>query len=128
MPAGDKIQAEDRSAKRRQVRVFISSPCREMHAARNHLITVIFPELRHRAEQLELDLVDLDLRPGVAVKDANGETANPGNTADDGSTIRSRSSCLSRNLSSRRHLSYKILKRMPCHTMYSSAIQFETNS
>lgn len=47
-----------------------------MHAERDHLITVVFPELRERLELLGLDFFDVDLRWGVPDKDANGEEAN----------------------------------------------------
>ena len=57
----------------RQVRVFISSTFRDMHAERDHLVTVVFPELR---ERLGLEFFDVDLRWGVPAKDADGETAN----------------------------------------------------
>jgi hypothetical protein len=70
----------------RQIRVFISSTFRDMHAERDHLVTVVFPELRERVEQLGLEFFDVDLRFrlrqgcgvtwGVPAKDANGETAN----------------------------------------------------
>jgi WD40 repeat protein len=58
------------------VRVFISSTFRDMHAERDHLVTVVFPELRERVELLGLEFFDVDLRWGVPAKDANGETAN----------------------------------------------------
>ncbi|MEI6605742.1 MAG: DUF4062 domain-containing protein, partial [Verrucomicrobiota bacterium] len=58
------------------VRVFISSTFRDMHAERDHLVTVVFPELRERVERLGLEFFDVDLRWGVPSKDANGETAN----------------------------------------------------
>jgi WD40 repeat protein len=58
------------------VRVFISSTFRDMHAERDHLVTVVFPELRERVERLGLEFFDVDLRWGVPAKDANGETAN----------------------------------------------------
>jgi WD40 repeat protein len=58
------------------VRVFISSTFRDMHAERDHLVTVVFPELRERVEQLGLEFFDVDLRWGVPAKDLNGETAN----------------------------------------------------
>ena len=58
------------------VRVFISSTFRDMHAERDHLVTVVFPELRERVEQLGLEFFDVDLRWGLPAKDANGETAN----------------------------------------------------
>jgi hypothetical protein len=64
------------SAASRTVRVFISSTFRDMHAERDHLVTVVFPELRERFEKLGLEFYDVDLRWGVPAKDANGETAN----------------------------------------------------
>lgn len=73
MPDGSKA---DRSIAGQTVRVFISSTFRDMHAERDHLVTVVFPELRERVEQLGLEFFDVDLRWGVPAKDANGETAN----------------------------------------------------
>jgi WD40 repeat protein len=64
------------AAASRTVRVFISSTFRDMHAERDHLVTVVFPELRERFEKLGLEFYDVDLRWGVPAKDANGETAN----------------------------------------------------
>ena len=58
------------------VRVFISSTFRDMHAERDHLVTVVFPELRERVERLGLEFFDVDLRWGVPTKDVSGETAN----------------------------------------------------
>ncbi len=63
-------------ATQQTVRVFISSTFRDMHAERDHLVTVVFPELRERVEQLGLEFFDVDLRWGVPAKDANGETAH----------------------------------------------------
>ena len=60
----------------KQVRVFISSTFRDMQAERDYLVTVVFPELRERVEQLGLEFFDVDLRWGVPAKDLNGETAN----------------------------------------------------
>jgi WD40 repeat protein len=60
----------------KQVRVFVSSTFRDMHAERDHLVTVVFPELRERVERLGLEFFDVDLRWGVPEKDVNGETAN----------------------------------------------------
>ena len=76
MPAGDKSQTQSPSAKDRQVRVFISSTFRDMHAERDHLATVVFPELRERIEQFGLEFFDVNLRWSVPAKNANGETAN----------------------------------------------------
>jgi WD40 repeat protein len=64
------------SATWKTVRVFISSTFRDMHAERDHLVTVVFPELRERAEQLGLEFFDVDLRWGVPEKNADGEKAN----------------------------------------------------
>ena len=64
------------TTERNVVRVFISSTFRDMHAERDHLVTVVFPELRERIERLGLEFFDVDLRWGVPAKDANGETAN----------------------------------------------------
>lgn len=60
----------------KQVRVFISSTFRDMNAERDHLVTVVFPELRERLEQLGLEFFDVDLRWGVPEKTVDGETAN----------------------------------------------------
>src|SRR5947209_19958335 len=57
----------------KQVRVFISSTFRDMHAERDHLVTVVFSELRERVEQLGLEFFDVDLRWGVPDKDVDGE-------------------------------------------------------
>ncbi len=59
-----------------KVRVFISSTFKDMHAERDHLVTVVFPELRERCERLGLEFFDVDLRWGVPEKGADGETAN----------------------------------------------------
>jgi len=46
----------------RKVRIFVSSTFRDMHAERDHLVTVVFPELRERLETLGL-LEDGRIRP-----------------------------------------------------------------
>jgi hypothetical protein len=64
---------------KQSVRVFISSTFRDPAARgteRDHLVTVVFPELRERVELLGLEFFDVDLRRGVSAKDLNGETAN----------------------------------------------------
>lgn len=40
--------------------VFISSTFYNMHAERDYLITVVFPELRKRVEQLGLEFFDVE--------------------------------------------------------------------
>ena len=43
-----------------EVRVFVSSTFHDMHAERDHLVTVVFPELRERCERLGLEFFDVD--------------------------------------------------------------------
>jgi telomerase protein component 1 len=52
------------------VRIFISSTFRDMHAERDHLLKVVFRELRERCAKRRLHLVDLDLRWGVTEEEA----------------------------------------------------------
>jgi tetratricopeptide (TPR) repeat protein len=52
------------------VRVFISSTFRDMHAERDHLVKVVFPELRERMAGRHLHLVDIDLRWGITEEEA----------------------------------------------------------
>ncbi len=52
------------------VRVFISSTFRDMHAERDHLVKVVFPELRERMAGRHLYLVDIDLRWGITEEEA----------------------------------------------------------
>ncbi len=49
----------------RHLRVFISSTFRDMHAERNHLVTVIFPQLRRLCEARGVTWGEVDLRWGV---------------------------------------------------------------
>src|SRR5271169_2660308 len=76
MLTGDKTHAQGHSAEDRQIRVFISSTFRDMHAERDHLVTVVFPELRERVERLGLEFYDVDLRWGVPERGMDGERAN----------------------------------------------------
>jgi len=46
------------------IRIFISSTFRNMHAERDHLVKVVFPELRERCAKRRLHLTDVDLRWG----------------------------------------------------------------
>jgi Tfp pilus assembly protein PilF len=52
------------------VRVFISSTFRDMHAERDHLVKVVFPELHERMAGRHLNLVDIDLRWGITEQQA----------------------------------------------------------
>ena len=60
----------------RQVRVFISSTFRDMNSERDHLVTMVFPELRDRVERLGFEFYDVDLRWGVPESGIDGERAN----------------------------------------------------
>src|SRR5271169_5355155 len=60
----------------KQVRVFISSTFRDTHAERDHLVTVVFPELRERMALLGLEFFEVDLRWGVPERGVDGERAN----------------------------------------------------
>ena len=56
----------------RTVRVFISSTFRDMHAERDHLVRVVFPELKERCRKRHIQLIDVDLRWGVTEEQAEG--------------------------------------------------------
>jgi WD40 repeat protein len=49
----------------RTAKVFISSTFRDMHGERDHLVKVVFPELRERLLQHRIYLDDIDLRWGI---------------------------------------------------------------
>lgn len=53
----------------REVRVFISSTFRDMHAERDHLVRFVFPRLRDTLLPRRVRLVDVDLRWGVIEND-----------------------------------------------------------
>jgi hypothetical protein len=52
------------------VRVFISSTFGDMHTERDHLVRVVFPELKERCRQRHIRLIGVDLRWGVTEKQA----------------------------------------------------------
>jgi len=52
------------------IRIFISSTFRDMHVERDHLVKVVFPELRERCEKRRVHLIDVDLRWGVTEEEA----------------------------------------------------------
>jgi len=51
-------------------KVFISSTFRDMHAGRDHLIKVVFPELRERLLPHRIELIDIDLRWGITEEES----------------------------------------------------------
>ena len=52
------------------VRIFISSTFRDMHAERDHLVKVVFPELRERCTKRQMHIIDIDLRWGITEEEA----------------------------------------------------------
>ena len=54
----------------RTVRVFISSTFRDMQAERDHLIKYVFPELRARCKERQVEFVEVDLRWGITEEQA----------------------------------------------------------
>ncbi|HVE70669.1 MAG TPA: tetratricopeptide repeat protein [Thermoanaerobaculia bacterium] len=61
----------------RRVGVFLSSTFQDMQAERDHLVTIVFPELRERLEWLDLELIDVDLRWELPEQGLDGEKINP---------------------------------------------------
>lgn len=57
------------------IRVFVSSTFRDMHAERDHLSRLVFPELRSRCLKRGVEFVGLDLRWGVTEEEAKREGA-----------------------------------------------------
>ena len=58
----------------RVARVFVSSTFRDMHSERDHLASVVFPELREYCRARQVELIDVDLRWGVTEEEAeNGK-------------------------------------------------------
>ncbi|MBM4286409.1 MAG: tetratricopeptide repeat protein, partial [Deltaproteobacteria bacterium] len=55
----------------RVVRVFISSTFRDMQVEREELVKQVFPELRRRCRERQVELVEVDLRWGVTEEQAN---------------------------------------------------------
>ena len=59
------------SSRSREVRVFISSTFRDMHAERDLLVKEVFPELRSKCAQRCVIFTEVDLRWGVTEEQAN---------------------------------------------------------
>jgi WD40 repeat protein len=57
------------------IRVFISSTFRDMHAERDYLSRLVFPELRSRCQKRGAEFIGLDLRWGVTQEEAQREGA-----------------------------------------------------
>lgn len=54
----------------RTVRVFLSSTFRDFAEERDLLVKTIFPELRRRCRERQVELVDVDLRWGITEEEA----------------------------------------------------------
>jgi len=54
----------------RQIRIFISSTFKDMHAERSYLVTKVFPELRRYCEKRDVSIFELDLRWGISEEEA----------------------------------------------------------
>jgi nephrocystin-3 len=63
-------QASADGADRREIRVFVSSTFRGMHAEREELLKRVFPELRRRCRERAVELTEIDLRWGVTEEEA----------------------------------------------------------
>ncbi len=59
----------------RNVRIFLSSTFRDMHAERDHLVKVTFPALRERLLPHRVEPYDIDLRWGITEDEARDEKA-----------------------------------------------------
>jgi WD40 repeat protein len=63
----------DMSANWKTVRVFISSTFRDMQAERDWLVKRVFPALRQRLENQRIHIVDVDLRWGITLEQAEND-------------------------------------------------------
>ncbi len=53
------------------LKIFLSSTFLDMHTERDHLLHVVFPELKARCRQKRINLIEIDLRWGVTQKEAD---------------------------------------------------------
>lgn len=66
---------KEQTIHKRTVRVFISSTFRDMQEDRDYLVKFVFPELRRRCRQRQVEFVEVDLRWGITDRQAErGET------------------------------------------------------
>jgi len=69
-PMNKKPPSQSEVHRPRQVRVFISSTFRDMQEERDYLVKHVFPELRRRCRERQVDFVEVDLRWGVTEEQA----------------------------------------------------------
>jgi hypothetical protein len=73
--AGSRLQRTDYMKNPlKTVRVFVSSTFRDMHAEGDHLVTVVFPELRERIEQRVARWTSFGLLRGSSSGQRDGRT------------------------------------------------------
>jgi formylglycine-generating enzyme required for sulfatase activity len=60
----------DRVASSRTVRIFISSTFRDFAQERDLFVRTVFPELRRRCRERQVELIDVDLRWGITEEEA----------------------------------------------------------
>ena len=70
MPDKSKTDTSE-SKQQRLVRVFISSTFRDMHAERDELVKFVFPELRRRCRERQVEFVEVDLRWGITKEESS---------------------------------------------------------
>jgi len=58
------------SEMQRVVRVFISSTFRDMHAERDELMLFVFPELRKKCRERQVEFAEVDLRWGITEEES----------------------------------------------------------
>ncbi len=58
------------SHKWQTIKLDLSSTFKDMHTERDHLLRVVFPELKARCRQARINLIEIDLRWGVTEKEA----------------------------------------------------------
>ena len=71
----DEVKETQPALELRTIRVFISSTFRDMHAERDYLSRLVFPELRSRCQKRGAEFIGLDLRWGVTEEEARREGA-----------------------------------------------------
>src|SRR5262245_49849692 len=61
----------------RTLRVYVSATARDMRAERDHLVKVVFPELRERLLPYRVELIDVDPRRGLPEDEPGSERVAP---------------------------------------------------
>ena len=64
-----KAAAAEDIADSREIRVFLSSTFRDFKQERDRLVKQVFPELRRKARECGVEVVDVDLRWGITEKE-----------------------------------------------------------